>query len=76
MGAVNKMGKVYDTPMARHDFDNTELMQKIFKHGDGNVKNINFNAIDISNIAYWIYQNAFHDGLHAGRGQKVESLIK
>jgi len=63
-------------PMSRHDFDNTELMKKVFRHGDGVAKNLNFNAADVSNISYWIYQNAFYDGVHSITGEETESLIK
>jgi hypothetical protein len=63
-------------PMTRHDFDRTDFMRDIQAHGDGVPANLNFNAIDIGNIGYWIYQNAFYDGVHAAGGISVKSAIK
>jgi hypothetical protein len=59
--------------MLRHDFDQTEFMKNILGNGEGKSS---FNAADVSNIAYWIYQNAFYDGIHAARGESIESLIR
>ena len=62
--------------LSRHEFDATDFMKKIFAHGDGVKENLNFNAIDISNIGYVIYQLAFHDGIDAAHGNYEKSSIK